>query len=74
MWDDFELDRPSASLVDPNSADQFDPMEQKEAEFYKVLNRAETDFDLAGWGFDEFNIERDVDDTLTNVMQDLGQI
>ena len=74
MWDDFELDRPSASLLDPNSTDQFDPMEQQEAEFYKVLNRAETNFDLTAWGLDEFNIERDVDDTLTNVMRDLGQM
>jgi len=74
MWNDFELDRPNASLLNPNSEDQHDPMEQKEAEFYKVLNRAETNFDLTGWGFDEFNIERDVDETLTNVMRDLGQM
>ena len=73
MWDDFELDRPNALLLDPNSTDQFDPMEQQEAEFYKVLNRAEKNFDLTGWGFDEFDTKRDVDETLTNVMRDLGQ-
>ena len=71
MWDDFELDRPGASLLDLN-VDQFDPAERQEAEFYKLLGRAERDFDLSGWGFDEFNIERDVDETLTNVMRDLG--
>ena len=74
MWDDFELDRLGTSLLDPNSTDQFDPTEQQEAEFYKALNRAEADLDPTGWGFDdEFNVERDIDDTLTNVMRDLGQ-
>ena len=74
MWDDFELDRFGESLRDPNAADQFDPTEQQEAEFYKILNRTEVNFDPIEWGFDEFNLECDVDKTLTNVMRDLGQL
>jgi len=74
MWDDFELDQFGSSLLDPNAADQFNPTEQQEAKFYRVLNRAEVNFDPTRWGFDEFNVECDVDETLTNVMRDLGQL
>lgn len=73
MWDEFELDQSSASLLDVNSTDQFNPTERQEAEFYRALDSAKMNFDPAGWGFGEFNIGRDVDDTLTNVMQNLGQ-
>ena len=73
MWDEFELDQSSASLLDANSTDQFNPTERQEAEFYRALDSAKMDFDPAGWGFGKFNIGHDVDDTLTNVMQNLGQ-
>lgn len=73
MWDDFELDRSNALLLDVGSADQFNPMEQHEVEFYRIMDRAEMDSDLTGWGFKEFDAERDVDETLTNVMQSFGE-
>lgn len=74
MWDDFELDRSDASQLDANSLiDQFNPTKQCEAEFYRRLDRAETNLDPTGWGFEEFDIEQDVDETLTNVMQHLSQ-
>jgi len=74
MWDDLELDRSGASLLDMNSAGQLNPSQQQEIEFYKALDRAEANFDSTGWGFEEFDVECDVDETLTNVMQDLGQL
>lgn len=73
MWDDFELDQSNASFLNVDSTDQFNPTEQREAEFYRILDRAEMSFDPTGWGFEEFDAERDVDETLTNVMQNFGQ-
>ena len=73
MWDDFELDRSDASLLEMNATDQSNPMEREEAEFYRALDRAETNLDSSDWGFDRFNTENDVDETLTNIMQNLGQ-
>ena len=72
MWDDFELDRSDASPPDADSTDQFKPTEH-EAEFYRMMDRAGTNFDSTGWGFDKFDAERDIDETLTNVMQNFGQ-
>jgi len=73
MWDAFELDQSGESLLDANPTDQSNPMEQREAEFYKALDRAEMNSNPTEWGFEEFSVECDVDETLTNVMQDLGQ-
>jgi len=73
MWDDFELDRSNTSILGVNSTDRLDPTEQQEAEFYRALDRAKMNFDPTGWGFEEFGIQCDVDETLTNVMQNLGQ-
>lgn len=74
MWDDFELGRSGASLLDMDLTDRFDPTEQREAEFYRALDRADMNLDPNGQGFEEFDVERGVDETLTNVMQDLGQL
>ena len=30
--------------------------------------------DPTEWGFNEFDVERDVDETLTNVMENLGSL
>lgn len=71
MWDDLELDQPSAPLLDTSPAN---PTEQQEAEFYRVLDRAGVSVDPTEWGFNEFDVERDVDETLTNVMENLGSL
>ena len=63
----------SASLLDVNSTDQFNPAEQYETEFYKALDRAKTNFDPTRRGFEEFEAECDVDETLINAIQNLGQ-
>ena len=44
-------------------------MEWHEAEFYRNLDRAGINFNPAGQGFDEFDIEHDVDETLTNIVK-----
>jgi hypothetical protein len=74
MWDDFELGQSSVSPLDADSTDQpFNPTEQQEAEFYRALDKANfTNVDPTGWGSKEFDIGCDVDETLTNVMQNLG--
>lgn len=72
MWEDIELDRPNASLFDANWTDPSNPMEQQEAIFYRALDRTGTTLDLTTWGSNAFDIECDVDETLTQVMQDLG--
>lgn len=72
MWDEFELDRLNASLLDANAASQFNPAQQCKVNFNRALDRAEAN-DLTEWGFEDFGIECDVDETLTNVMQNLGQ-
>ena len=74
MWDNFELGRLGASLLDMDLADQFDPTEQREAEFYRALDRADMSLNPTGWGFEEFDVKCDANETLTNVMQDLGQL
>ena len=74
MWEDFELDRSDVSLLDTDRGDQFNPMEQHEAKFYRALDRAGMNSDPTGWDFEEFATECDVDETLTKVMQDLGQL
>ena len=73
MWDDFESDQSSTPPLDVSSTDQLDPTERQEAEFYRALDKVGMDFDPTGWGFEDFDVEREVDETLTNVMQNLGQ-
>ena len=73
MWDGFESDQSSASPLDVSSTDQLNPTEQQEAEFYRALDKVGMSFDPTRWGFEEFDVERDVDETLTNVMQNLSQ-
>jgi hypothetical protein len=60
------------SLLDANSPSQIDPVRQQEAEFNRAIDRAEMNVSIE-WDFEGFNIESDVDETLTNVMQNLGQ-
>ena len=72
MWHDFDMDRSDTSLLDADWTLQRDPMEQREAEFNKALDRAEMNFDPTSWDYEEFDITRDVDETLTNIMEDLG--
>jgi hypothetical protein len=72
MWDDFELDRSNPSFLDASVASQYSPSEQNEIEFNRALDRAEAG-DPTEWGFEDFDTECDVDETLTNVMQNLGQ-
>ena len=67
MWDEFELERSNTSLLD---ASQYDPSERREIEFNRVLDRAEAGGSTE-WDFEGFDIECDVDETLTNVMQNL---
>ena len=73
MWDDFESDQSSTPPLDVSSTDQLDPMERQEVEFYRALDKVCMDFDPTGWGFEDFDVEHEVDETLTNVMQNLGQ-
>ena len=72
MWDEFESDRLDTSLPDANAANQFNLAQWHEIEFNRTLDRAETS-NSTEWGTEDFGIECDVDETLTNVMQDLGQ-
>jgi hypothetical protein len=73
MWDEFESGRSRTSLLDANSADGFNPGQKHEAEFIRALDRAGVN-DPAEWGFMDFDVECDVDETQTNVMQGLGQL
>ena len=73
MWDEFESGRSRTSLLDANSADRFNPGQKQEAEFIRALDRAGVNVS-AEWGFMDFDIECDVDETQTNVMQGLGQL
>jgi hypothetical protein len=73
MWEDFELDRSSTSLLDAARADRLNPMERQEVDFYQTLDRADRNCDTTAWDLEEFDVECDVDETLTNIMRDLGQ-
>ena len=73
MWDDFDFDQLGELLRCVNPGDRVNPVERGEAEFYKALDRAGMNFDPSGKGFEEFDIVKDVDETLTNIMQDLGE-
>lgn len=70
MWDDFDFDQSDESLRHINPVD---PAGREEAEFYRTLDGASMDYDLAGKGFEEFDIVQDTDETLTNIMGDPGQ-
>ena len=72
MWDDFDFDRLGEPLQCPNLGGQVNPIEREEAEFYRALDRDGADLSSSGKGFDEWDIVQDVDETLTNVMEDLG--
>ena len=72
MWDEFESDQSKASLLNTNAASQFNPAQQREVDFNRALDRAEVNGSTE-WGFDDFGMECDVDETLTNVMQNLGK-
>lgn len=74
MWEDLEQDQLDTSIADADRKGQFNPTEQQEVEFNKVLDRAEMNSDPTDWdSCEEFNIRCEVDETLTKVMEDLGQ-
>ena len=72
MWEDFD-DQPGVFLLDANGDPQINPPEQKEAEFYRDLDRARMNLDPGVLGFEEFYVERDDDEALTKVMEDLSK-
>ena len=73
MWEDFD-DQPGEFLLGVNGDPQTNPVGQKEAEFYRDLDRAQMDLDPGILGFEEFYVERDNDEGLTKVMEDLSKL